>query len=232
MNSTLTVDDLQLEVRWSGHRRTVGLTVDRGGELIVHAPEGCQSALIEAFVREKRLWIYTKLAEKEAFRHNVPAKEYVSGEGFPYLGRSHRLLLVAKQDVPLRLHHGRFRLLRTEADHGRAHFIRWYSAHARLWLGDRVERFASQLGVNPAGVEVRDLGHRWGSCGGRRVLNFHWATILLPASVAEYVVVHELVHLREPHHTPGFWRRVERALPDFLERKTWLAERGAGLVVV
>ena len=70
------------------------LTVDRGGELILAVPEACPTQVMEAFVREKRYWIYTKLAQKDALGPALPAKEYVNGEGFPYLGRSHRLLLV------------------------------------------------------------------------------------------------------------------------------------------
>ena len=57
-------------------------------------------------------------------------------------------------------------------------------------------------------------------------LYFHWKSILLPARIAEYVVVHEIAHLHEPHHTPAFWLRVERAMPDFGQRKAWLAEHG------
>jgi hypothetical protein len=202
------------------------ITVDRGGELVLTAPEGCDPRIMEDFVREKRFWLYTKLAEKEALRRPVDAKEFVSGEGFPYLGRSHRLLLVDQQDVPLKLERGRFRLVRAEAGEGRLHFIRWYTGRARPWLNDAVGRLAPQLGVEPGGVEVRDLGFRWGSCGTRGTLNFHWATILLPPSVIEYVVVHELAHLHEPQHTPEFWLRVERALPDFERRKQWIAEHG------
>ena len=63
-------------------------------------------------------------------------------------------------------------------------------------------------------------------------LNFNWATILLPPSIVEYVVVHELVHLHERNHTPAFWRRIERAMPDYVRRKAWLAERGANLTAV
>jgi predicted metal-dependent hydrolase len=63
-------------------------------------------------------------------------------------------------------------------------------------------------------------------------VNFHWATIQLPPSVIDYVIVHELAHLREPHHTPEFWRMVERALPDYDERKRWLAANGAEYVRV
>lgn len=86
--------------------------------------------------------------------------------------------------------------------------------------------------MEPSGIYVQDLGYRWGSCGKGGRLNFHWRTILLPAPIIEYVVVHELVHLHEPHHTPAFWSLVERVLPDFEARKRWLAERGGALVGV
>ena len=76
------------------------------------------------------------------------------------------------------------------------------------------------------GVKVQDLGYRWGSCGKGDWLYFHWKAILLPARIAEYVVVHEIAHLHEPHHTPAFWLRVERAMPDYAQRKAWLAEHG------
>lgn len=226
MTSTLVVDDLTFEVRRSARRKTLEVIVDRGGELIIVAPIGIDAAVIEAFVREKRFWVYTKLAEKEALRQPATGKEFVNGEGFHYLGRSYRLLLVDEQDVPLNLDAGRFRLARSEVGAGREHFIEWYSEHARLWLRRRAGLWAGRMGVEPKGVEVRDLGFRWGSCGKGGALNFHWATILMPATIAEYVVVHELAHLTEPNHTPSFWLRVERALPDYGQRKSWLAAHG------
>jgi len=208
------------------------LSVERDGALVVRAPDGATNDRLESFVRDKRAWVYKKVAEKEALRHATPVKEYVSGEGFPYLGRSYRLLLVDLQDAPLRLDAGRFRLLRAEAAHGRAQFIAWYTEHARVWLRRRVAALAPRVGVEAADVEVRDLGYRWGSCGRAGTLNFHWSVILLPPGIVEYVVVHELVHLRERNHTPEFWLRVERAMPDYLRRKEWLAEKGAGLIVI
>jgi predicted metal-dependent hydrolase len=227
---TLTVDDLRFEVAYSPRRKTIELSVERDGALMVRAPEGAAADRLEAFVRDKKAWVYKKVAEKEALRHATPVKEYVSGEGFPYLGRSYRLLLVDKQDAPLRLEAGRFRLRRDEARKGRAQFIAWYTGHARAWLRRRVAAMAPRVGVQPNGVEVRDLGFRWGSCGRAGVLNFHWATILLPPSIVEYVVVHELVHVRERNHTPEFWQAVERVMPDYLRRKAWLADRGHTLV--
>lgn len=232
ISERLVVDDLIFEVRRSARRKTLELTVDRGGELIIATPPGVGDDTLAAFVRDKKFWLFTKMAEKDARQQPVAGKEFVSGEGLPYLGRNYRLLLVDKQDVPLKLEGGRFKLLRDLAPQGREHFIRWCHEHATLWLRRRLEGWAPRIGVQPKRIEVRDLGYRWGSCGQSGGVNFHWATILLPVNVIDYIVVHELVHLAEPHHTPEFWRRVARALPEYEQRKAWLAEHGGRHVVL
>jgi predicted metal-dependent hydrolase len=223
------VDELDFELRTSERRKTLGITVDRSGELVLAAPEGVPADTLRDFVRGKRFWIYKKLTEKEQLQRPVPRKEYVDGEGFLYLGRSYRLKLVDDQAEPLKLVAGRFRLRRDLASDGRAHFIRWYTERGREWLAAKVAEHAPRMEVEPAGVKVQDLGYRWGSCGKGDWLYFHWKTILLPRAIAEYVVIHELAHLHDPHHTSGFWQRLERALPDFERRKQWLAENGTAV---
>lgn len=224
----LAVEDLTFEVRESPRRKTLEITVDRDGELVIAAPTDTDEQLLRDFVIEKRLWIYRKLSEKAEHRHRLPHKQYVNGEGFLYLGRSYRLKRVPQdaQDAPLKLIAGRFLLREDTLPNAREHFIRWYSIRASGWITEKVKEHARRMGVEPAGVKVQDLGYRWGSCGkGNRVF-FHWKTILLPRHIAEYVVSHELVHLHEPHHTPTFWRRLERAMPDYEQRKSWLARHG------
>ena len=230
MRTSLQIGDLTFEVTQSRRRRTVGITVDRGGELKLAVPHDTPDERVVAIVREKRSWIYGKLAEKAAQSRVRPPKEFVSGEGFHYLGRSHRLLLVDRQEAPLLLKNGRFSMKRDLAGSGRELFIHWYIERGREWIARRVRRYADRMGASPTAVEVRDLGFRWGSCGKRGNLNFHWATVLLPPRIVDYVIVHELAHLREPNHTPDFWLRMERALPDYVDRKTWLAEHGAEYV--
>ena len=226
MTEALAVDELSFEVKRSDSRRSMELIVDRDGELRVLAPEGVGTEIIESFIRDKKFWLYTKLAEKESMARPTAGKEFVTGEGFPYLGRSYRLLLVADQDRPLKLQRGRFRLIRSETQRGRDHFIAWYTEHARDWLGKKAQLWSARMSVQPSGIRIQDLGFRWGSCGAGGLVNFHWATILLPQSIVEYVLVHELAHLQERCHTRDFWLRVERSLPDYLERKRWLAQHG------
>ena len=229
--TSLTLGDLRFEVRRSIRRRTLGLTVERDGRLVLSAPPDVAEPRLERFAKQKRFWVYQKLAAREALPPARPAREFVTGEGFPYLGRSYRLQLVADLDVPVKLEAGRFKMRRDEALHGRPIMVRWYTAHAQPWLAARVARLAARARVEPSAVTVQDLGFRWGSCGKGGRLYFHWQSILLPPYLVDYIVVHELVHLREPHHTPDFWRAVERAMPDWELRRRWLAEHGQEFLV-
>ena len=223
---TLTVNDLRFEVRRSDLRRTLDITVDRDGKLILSAPTEVPDARLRDFVQRKRMWVYKQLARKEALTHETPGKVFIDGEGFAYLGRSYRLRLVPESDAAVKLVGGRFVMPKALAREGREHLIRWYAERAHPWLSTKVQDYAARMEVLPAGVRVQDLGYRWGSCGKGDCLYFHWKTILLPARIAEYVVVHEMVHLLERHHTPAFWRRVERAMPDLDLRKQWLRDHG------
>lgn len=229
--TSLVLGDLRFEVRRSDRRRTLGLTVERDGRLILAAPPEVADLQLERFAKQKRFWVYQKLAAKEALPPALPLRQFVSGEGFPYLGRWHRLQVVADLDVPLKLEGGRFKMRRSATTDGRTAMIRWYTDHAQPWLAARVERYAGRARVEPDGVVVQDLGFRWGSCGKGGRVYFHWQCILLPPRIVEYIVVHELIHLREPHHTPDFWRGVERLMPDWGQRRSWLAERGREFMV-
>lgn len=227
----ITIADLDFTVRPSEHRRTVGITVDRDGSLLLHAPAGSDATVLAAWAHSKRNWVYRKLAEKDLLLSARPAKDFVTGEGFDYLGRHHRLLLTDDPCGHVRLERGRLRMPRSvaEAGGGATAMIGWYRSCALGWLPRRSKPWALRMGVRPTGLDVRDLGYRWGSLGRGDRLNIHWATMQLPVSLVDYVLVHELAHIPEPHHTPAFWTMIERALPDYEGRKSRLATVGAGL---
>jgi predicted metal-dependent hydrolase len=227
----LAVAGLEFEVQLSAGRRSIEITVDRDGALILNAPQDCDETELVTFAHEKRLWVYKKLAEKDLLLSTRPAREFVTGEGFAYLGRSHRLLL--REDAPsaVKLERGRLLMRRDVAASERASatIVDWYRTQARRWLPRRVKPWAERMGVRPSTIDVRDLGYRWGSLGKNDRVNFHWATIQLPPTLVDYVIVHELAHVHEPHHTPEFWLRVERALPTFQAEKLELASVGSTL---
>ncbi len=229
----MAVGDLDFAVRESASRRTVGITVDRDGSLHLHAPVGCQPDHLAAWANSKRFWVYKKLAEKDLLLSARPDKEFATGEGFDYLGRHYRMLLVddLPEDHPVRLERGRLRMSRALAENGdpAAAMIRWYRRRAFAWLPRRIEPWARRMDMRPGELDVRDLGYRWGSLGKNDRFNLHWAALQLPPSLIDYVTVHELAHIDHPQHTAAFWAAVERAMPDFETRKTQLAKAGATL---
>jgi predicted metal-dependent hydrolase len=228
MDGTLEVQGLTFEVRRSTRRQTLSLTVDRGGELVLHTPFHIEDSEIAAWARSKLLWVHRKLALKEALATRRRAPEYVTGETFSYLGKRYRLMLVTVQKKALHFDGTRF-LLRRDARPADVHFKRWYIAAGKEWLPPRIELLRSRTGPAPTRVVVRDLGFRWGSCGRDGTLYLNWPMLQFPIGVVDYVLVHELCHLVEPNHGPEFRRLLERALPDWRERKAEL-HRGTAAI--
>jgi predicted metal-dependent hydrolase len=225
MSELLKLADLTFEIRRSPRRKTLGLTVDRDGKLVLHTPETAALDELERWTRKKLLWVHQKLAIKQELAPKVRQPEYVPGENFQYLGRGYRLVLVDHQHVPLRLDGGRFILRKDARSEATEHFRRWYIEVGSQWVTRRTHLLKRRVGAEPSRVELRNLGFRWGSCGNRGAVLLNWRLLQLPVRLADYVICHELVHLREPHHGPAFWALLECVQPDWRERKQELAER-------
>ena len=208
-------NNLRFNVQTSAKRKTLGITVDRDGSLILHTPNNVVNDEIESFIDEKRLWIYTKLAAKEFLNeHAHPERRFIDGEGFCYLGRTYRLVLIDSRIQSLIFKSGRFYLATSRQDSARDLFIDWYKQKTLQRLPGLVSEFTSRLGVKHNGLRVIELGNRWGSCSDSGVLNFHWKVIQLPQKLLRYIVAHEAAHLVEKHHSPEFWQTVERLMPS------------------
>jgi hypothetical protein len=230
-------DRLEYRLRRS-NRKSVGISVERDGKIMVTAPHQAELIDIEKFVSEKRIWIYQKLAKKKAVNRKKPMREFVNGQGFLYLGKSYRLKLIddtgiksgrSSKTAPLRLWHGYFELAETEKAKARNHFMSWYRKQIKKQLKERMPRYDKRIGVKVKDFRILDLGHRWASCGRNGVINFNWRSVMAPVWVFDYILVHELVHLIERGHTDRFWCMVARVMPDYEEYARWLNENGADL---
>lgn len=225
MKEILEIGGLTFEVRRSARRKTCSLTVDRGGELVIHSPEKANAQELAQWTHTKLLWVHSKLAIKEELAPKVREPEFVSGESFFYLGKSYRLKIVAGQEQPLRFDGYRF-FLRNDARRAATnHFRDWYVTVGKEWICRRVALLSPRIGSLPSQVEVRDLGFRWGSCGKNCVIYINWKTLQFPVRLVDYVIAHELVHLLERHHSPEFWSVMDRAMPDWRIRQEELMLR-------
>jgi predicted metal-dependent hydrolase len=212
-------------------RKTASLYIERDGQVSVLVPKALSDSQIDALIERKRKWIYRNLAEWRDLNAARVQREYLNGEGFLYLGRSYRLRLVTEQAVPLQLKNGHFCL---RSDHGDAPdadaaFKAFYRQRGIKRIGERAGYYQTMMGVQPRAVRVLELKHRWASCSPTGDLNFHWKCMMAPPTVLDYVVVHELAHMRHPNHTQAFWNEVDKVLPNYGERKAWLRLNGAGM---
>lgn len=229
------VTDIAYQVVRS-RRSTADIVIERDGRLLVRAPVAVPDERIEGIVEAKRYWIYKNLAEWRDLNATRVLREYRNGEGFLYLGRSYRLLLVADQDEPLQLKNGRFCLRRDLAERGamraaRVAFRDYYIARGRERILDRVNYYAPKVGAPVRKVDVRELGNRWASYSPSGNLAFHWKCLMAPSTIIDYIVVHELCHHHHLDHTEAFWNEVDKVMPAYRERKEWLKRNGAGLDV-
>ena len=117
---------------------------------------------------------------------------------------------------------------RTDVESGEAAIIDWYRTRGLQWLRPRVADGPSDCESSRPNLRWLTLGHKWGSATAGRRIRVHWATLQLRPALVEYVLAHELAHLREPHHGPLFWQLLGRVLPDFEDRKNELVETGLG----
>jgi predicted metal-dependent hydrolase len=229
MSETLVIHDLAFEVRRSQRRATLGLTVDRFGELVIHAPAVAQIEELRNWVEKKLLWVHQKLLLKDSVGTKSKPLEVVSGETISYLGRNYRLKLVEKQAQPLMFDGDWFILRRRDQAAVAQHFQKWYEQAGAEWLAKRVIGWQRKTGKAPASIAVSALGFRWASCGRDRILRFNWQLFQLPVRLIDYVIVHELMHLKEHNHTPEFWRVLEAVMPDWQTRKSELAGLAANV---
>lgn len=215
-------------------RSTADIVLERDGRLVVRAPEWAVDQQIERIVEAKLYWIYKNMAEWRDLNSTRILREYKSGEGFLYLGRSYRLKLVAEQAEPLLLKNGRFTLRRDLVESGDVEFAKrafreYYIARGDERISKRVEYFAPKIDAKPRGIEVKELGHRWASCSPMGKLSFHWKCMMAPQTIIDYIIVHELCHFHHLDHTDAFWNEVDKVMPNYRERKEWLRLNGAAL---
>jgi predicted metal-dependent hydrolase len=213
-------------------RRSIGLEVGPDATLVVRAPTRTPLWFVESILREKAGWIADKLATARSRSPLLPRHDFLTGERFPYLGREWPFVVLAFQKTPLTFDEKTgFSLDMAAFDRGEVVFEEWYRARARELLAERVQHYASLVGVSVPRLRITGAERRWGSCSATGTVSFAWRLIMAPMDVVDYVVVHELAHRREMNHSAGFWAVVASVLPDYDVRRRWLKDHGGILTI-
>jgi predicted metal-dependent hydrolase len=236
----MNVPPFDYHIRRSGRAQRARIVVTPARVEVV-APLTMQENRIHRFVQEKRDWIVQtleKIARKVEARSSFAPPHFSDGAEIPYRGRRYTM-----RTCPTRL-----KRVKIEFDEGfTAHIphtlaadrhreevknalIRWLRKRAEEDAHRHLQAHIPRFNLMPRSINIRTQRSRWGSCGRHNDLQLNWLLILAPPEVYEYVLVHELCHIRHKNHSADFWRLVAEHLPDYKKRRAWLKTHGAGLM--
>ena len=213
---------IHCEVRRSSLRTrpSVAIHVEPDGRVLVDAPLQASLPDIRMAVSRRLTWIHRRLLETEQNRKHLTPREYVSGETMFYLGRRYTLKVLVNQEIQTTRLRGAY-LEISVSDRSteivRGEVEKWYRSRARTVLPARLSTMSARLKwvktIPP--LSIRAMHRQWGSCSpnGRIALNV--GLMKVRTDCIDYVILHELVHLKEHNHGPAFYRTLDRHLPDW-----------------
>ena len=194
------------------------------GEVSVVAPSSRSLERALEFAKKERDWIANRLA-------TIPEPVRLAlGASVLFKGIEHIIRASDECRTPVWIDREAVRptiRVAGRAEHAQRRLIDWLKRQARRRIEERAAVYSLVLGVAPKRITIRDTSSRWGSCSSTRSLSFSWRLILAPPHVLDYVVAHEVAHLRELNHGPRFWRLVETLVPDVEKSTKWLSDNGA-----
>jgi hypothetical protein len=205
-------------------RRSIGIVIDDDG-LRVAAPGHTPIAEVEAFIREKTHWVLKKLSDWRT-APKPPVVNWSDGTMIALLGEPVRIeLLPGRRDISLQ--DGRLGI--GLAPRGgpaalRKRGIAWFKDRARALLGERLAHYAANLRVPTPALTLSNARTQWGMCREDGQVRLNWRLIHLPLRLVDYVVAHELAHLREMNHSAQFWAVVSRLYPDYAAARAELRD--------
>lgn len=197
-------------------RKTVGLKVTDDG-LIVHAPKRIFDFQLQKILQEKSSWILKKLTSRQ--ESYVPPINWQDGETLQLLGNPITLFVThhSKNKQP-QFNHDSLTILSPDADHPSAvqhKVVLWYKKQALEDFGRRLEILSAKLGISTPPLKLSNAQSRWGSCSSQGNIRLNWRLLQAPPHIINYVVSHELAHLKEMNHSANFWAVVESIYPEY-----------------
>ena len=223
---------IEYSVKRGKRKKTVAINVMPTAQTIVLAPHSLNKEKIKEIVKKKAKWILEKQTYFKQLTTLFPEKEFISGEQILFLGRKYRLKIrdVQREGSKVPRLIGRRIFISINRHLKRKEkkeiikdiLVKWYFSKSVEMIEQRVKRYGKRLGVIPRDIKVKDQKKRWGSCSNNSILRFNWRIVMAPISIVDYIVVHELCHLKIKNHSSDFWKLMSLVLPDYQERRDWL----------
>jgi predicted metal-dependent hydrolase len=219
-------------------RRTIGFLIDDDG-LRITAPKWVTVVEIENAIREKQRWIFAKLIERRerSARRLQPQMQWIDGATLPYLGTDIRLRIQTAQAAGIAFDEASRELtVSLPPDAGEQQLKDrvqgWLQREAKRVFAERLPVYAEKLQVSYRQFALSSATTQWGSCTADGRIRLNWRLIHFALPLIDYVIAHELSHLREMNHSPRFWATVQSVFPEFLAAKKALRDHAPEMLPV
>ena len=203
-------------------RKTIALIIDKEANLIVRAPGKAPIHFIEKLIKEKQDWIIRKKSEISTHNQNHKKNEFIFGEQFYFLGNKYPLLASSQYVNELIFEGDSFKLSPDKIHLADRLFIRFYYLESYIRIYPRVQHLSKLTGYIPGKIRISNAKRKWGSCSTGANINLSWRLVMLPPEIADYIIIHELVHISEMNHSDRFWAKVSKFCPDYMTYRKWL----------
>ncbi|MDR2519758.1 MAG: M48 family metallopeptidase [Eubacteriaceae bacterium] len=201
-------------------RKTICLTVNRMGEVVIRAPIGTSLEKIEAFAAKNEAWLLGKVAEQQQRMLQCKKLQGTEGESFLFLGRDTTIETIGQCSGTAKLRAGK--ALLPPSPKPLAALVSLVKSEAAGLLEKRLKDMGKRCGLPYKGFRVSWAKRRWGSCSASNVINLSWRLAMCPQELIDYVIVHELCHTIHKDHSAAFWREVNSRLPNATELRKQL----------
>ncbi len=224
-------------VRSSKRAKRIFLNLSPGKGLELVYPAGLQALAPETLLRQKSDWILAAINRLNDKVQSLPTREYKDGEEFLLRGARLELKLIPMPGRDIVMVEPAAGLLKVShppsprREDIRAAIESFYHENAKAYLPRRLHELAKMHGFRYEGVRVKNQKTRWGSCSAKRNINLNMRLMMAPDDAIDYVIIHELCHLRELHHNKAFWALVESLCPDYRHWKAWFKRHGPSLIL-
>ncbi len=233
---------LNYRLRRSAKAKVARIVVS-ADKIEVVAPHKMSQRQIDQFVAAKQAWA---TATQAKIRHKIDAispfspSNYRHGALVPYQGRHYPLELkpttTTRKSLKIAFNNAFIvsipDSIQGDDQHESIKFAlsNWMKKAIKTQINQYIEQHAQRAQLIPSAVRVKTQKTRWGSCSNKNAININWLLLLAPPAILEYVVVHELCHIRQKNHSAAFWQLVAEHLPDYQQHRLWLKQHGASLM--
>ena len=220
------IQDVKI-IKTSRRSKSISLKI-RNGELEISCPYNTSEIFLKNLIERKKEWINKNI---DRSRKNHKKIDQISNGFITFKGLVLQLIYKKSNFERITVEDNELKIFYSEKSKSRQLIIEWLKLQANNFLRARLSFLSKRISIEFNSLTIKSYTARWGSCNIKGDIFLNWKLIMLPESVIDYVLIHELAHINVPNHSSEFWELVKKKNPNYLKHKRWLRDNGSSFIL-